>query len=82
MYTIYKWVIYSTFCVPIVDGFSQVPGVRFVDKFLLEVVSGYGGVFPNFSLLIANKHCVIALISIVFEHTPTSKKEPVMKLAG
>ena len=62
----------------IVDGFSRVPGVRFVDKFL-EVVGGYGGLF---GFLIANKHCVIALISIVFEHTPTSKKEPVMKLAG
>ena len=81
MYTIYKRVIYSPFCVPIVDWFSRVPGVRFVDKFL-EVVSGYGGVFPNFSFLIANKHCVIALISIVFEHTATLKKEPVMKLAG
>ena len=32
--------------------------------------------------LIANKHYVIALISSVFEHTATSKKEPVMKLAG
>ena len=53
-------VIYFPFCVPIVDGFSQVPGVRFVDKFLkwsvdmaacsqTLVVGGYGGLFPNFS---------------------------------
>ena len=46
------------------------------------VVGGYGGLFPNFSFLIANKHYVIASISSVFEHTATSKKEPVMKLAG